>query len=445
MNLVKNVAFVALPATNYFNITMEMLNMPPIGLLSLATFISQHDEYNIKVFDLQYSNKRPFDEFKQQLFNFKPDILGFTVYPDNWENLRVLLPILRKDFPDTIFIVGGPLPTFIPSEIMTKLPDIDFVVMGEGELTLNELLKTINSEKSSKVGKNIAGICYRAADSNKITINKARPPIENLDSLPIVDRSFIDVTAYKIPFNMMTSRGCTGKCIFCSAGAMYKKLRKRSVANIIKEIKQLNDLYNAELFAILDDTFVLSQDNILTFCEEIKRLNFKVTWVCETRADVINPEIAKIMREAGCIHAQIGLESADNSILKKIRKGTTVEKIEYAIKCFNDVGISLFISYILGHAWDTKESMYRTIKYTDYLIEKYNASVYPSLNTPFPGTYQYDHAEELGIKIHAKSWGDLIMNKPVISGNYFSLEDLREISFDAFKNMDRLNKQKSVI
>ena len=135
------------------------------------------------------------------------------------------------------------------------------------------------------------------------------------------------------------------------------------------------------------------------------------------------------MYGAGCREIQFGIESSSPDILKCLGKGITVEQVQNAFSLAHDIGFYTIGSFILGHPWDTVETMRRTLDFIFDIRSRYKTFLFGSVNTPFPGCYQYEHAEELGIKIHAKEWDDFRLNNPMISAPGFTLDELREVFF----------------
>ena len=430
---IKNIALIVAP----FSQTRRNNNdndkkIPPMGILHLANYLREKS-YTVFVHDL-ISIQTTKDEFFKTIKEQKPDVVGFTTYPDNWKNTRYLINELKKIQPEVITVAGGPLVTFSYNEFMEKVEQLDFAVLHEGEISFEHLLSTLSKNNCPELAK-VDGICYRDCKSKRIIKNPARKPIENLDDLPICDVDFIDIDNYTRPFSISTARGCPGKCVFCSANTMHPGYRCRSVESVIKQIKYFIDRYDMKNFYIIDDTFTAVRNRVFSFCRELNKLDRKLGWMCETRADPIDPEIAEAMAGAGCCRVQIGLESSDNEILKKIRKNVTIEQVEYAIKCFYQADIRTYISFIFGHAWDTIETMRTLIDYVEQLKKKYNVAPFFAINTPYPGTYQYEHSLEIGLNIHSHQWEDLNLTEPVISTKNFTAEQLRSIYFEAVERL----------
>ncbi|MCK4887643.1 MAG: B12-binding domain-containing radical SAM protein [Planctomycetes bacterium] len=430
---IKNIVLIVAPLSQTRrNKTNNNIKIPPIGILHLANYLREKS-YDVFVHDLM-SIQTTKDKFFKTIIKQRPDVVGFTTYPDNWKSTRYLINELKKIWPGIITVAGGPLVTFSYNEFMEKVEQLDFAVLHEGEISFEHLLSTLSKNNRPELAK-VEGICYRDSQSKRIIKNSARKPIKNLDDLPICDVDFIDIDNYAMPFSISTARGCPGKCVFCSANTMHSSYRSRSIESVMKQIKYFIDRYDIKNFYITDDTFTAIRSRVFSFCQELNKLDRKLGWMCETRADAVNPEIAEAMAGAGCHRVQIGLESSNNEILKKIRKNVTIEQIEYAIKCFYQADIRTYISFIFGHAWDTIEIMRKLIDYVEQLKKKYNVAPFFGVNTPYPGTYQYEHSQEIGLNIHSHRWEDLNMAEPIISTENFTTEQLRSIYFEAVERL----------
>ena len=300
---------------------------------------------------------------------------------------------------------------------------VDYVIKGEGEFSVYELYKRLFLTHESI--SDIPGLVFY--DKEKRLISNAPQRIKNLDTLPFVDFDMIDISKYTIGIAIITSRGCPGDCIFCSSKAFFgRKIFLRSAHNLYEEIKSLQTKYRTNIFYFTDDTFTINKQRVYELCSKLINDEANFIWGCESRADVLNDEDLVIaLAKAGCRKMQIGLESGDNEILRKLRKYITIEEVERAIQLTTKHGISVQISYILGHVFDTKETIMKTISFVKYLEKKYGVFSTCSINTPFPGTEQFIKAEEYGMKIYAQSWDEYKFDNAIISTKYLSPDDIK--------------------
>jgi radical SAM superfamily enzyme YgiQ (UPF0313 family) len=282
----------------------------------------------------------------------------------------------------------------------------------------------------------INGIAYR--NGTGVRVNLPRPFIRSLDVLPFPSRDLIDLMEYKLPGAIITSRGCPHKCIFCAAGALAGgAYRVRSSESVISEVLHLYNEYGIRELYIVDDTFTARPftGRVLKFCRYLKALKLGIKWFCESRADVASKDLLSTMADAGCTDIQFGCESGDDEVLRLIRKGVTVSQIENAVRTARDVGIIPTCSFMLGHAFDTIESMHRTVDFAKHLQEEYHAWIAIAVNTPYPGTFQYENADKIGLTITTRHWADHLLSDPIIRTKNFDQDGIKQVQFDALQKL----------
>lgn len=398
----------------------ECNSMPPLGLLYIASYLKENN-YSVKVIDFAVETTLV-DEFKEMLLQLNPRIIGMSTYNESWEAEKTLSQFVKNVLPQAVITAGGAFASFCYEDILRK-SHTDYVIKGEGEYTFCMLCDFIIKGKGTL--SDISGLSYKN-EKGEIISNKIGNRIIQLDSLPFPDRSIINVEKYLLPYTICTSRGCPGECIFCSSKAFWgKRVIMRSAQNVFDEVMYLHEKHGTNIFYISDDTFTASKKRCLEFCNMIKQSGINFIWACESRADVVNEEFIKILYESGCHKIQFGFESADNDILKKLKKNVTIEQIENAVKCAAKYGMHIQASYIVGHAFDTEETVNKTLKFAKYLRDSYGARVVCSVNTPFPGTEQYEKREELGINIMTDKWEKFVLNNPIISTKHLTINQLR--------------------
>jgi anaerobic magnesium-protoporphyrin IX monomethyl ester cyclase len=284
-----------------------------------------------------------------------------------------------------LMIAGGPLPTTSP-EIF--LDDFDIAVIGEGEETVLNILKSLDNKNSLF---KVDGIAYRKNEKGPMVLTNPRKFRENLDSLPFPARDLFDHEAYQKYFrkhhsytitSMITSRGCPFDCDFCSRPVFGKSYRCRSPANIADEIESIIP-YNYDRIWISDDIFPINQKTGISTCDEIIDRKIDIDWECLCRADIMNREIAAKMKRAGCYRVFFGLESGNNGILKVMKKRLSVEQAERAVRTIKSAGIKVGAFFIIGYPGETDETMLDTIKFASSLPLDYLSFTVPY---PIPGT-----------------------------------------------------------
>ncbi|RDY30016.1 B12-binding domain-containing radical SAM protein [Lachnotalea glycerini] len=382
-------------------------SMPPLGQMYIASYLKKNG-YQVEIWDFAVLRLTQ-DEFLSRIQKLDPMVIGISSFYESWTTMKNLCEIVKIKFPEIYIAIGGNGATFSYEEIL-KETRVDYVMLGEGEKSFLSICEYLQNERQDL--DDVAGLAYW--DGDKVHVTKASR-IDNLDELPFPDRHLIDINKYTYPFTICTTRGCVGQCRFCSSKAFYgKKIIFRSVENIIEEIKLLMKDFFINQFFIIDDSFTINKMRALYFCEELNKLEREFIWFCEARADTADKELLTALRNAGCFKIQFGMESGNNEILKSIGKQTTVEQIEQAVKIASKLGMEINLSFIVGHADDTVETINETFDFAYKMRNLYGANVLCSINTPYPGTYNFEHTEELGIKILTKKWDYYSMNSCII-------------------------------
>jgi anaerobic magnesium-protoporphyrin IX monomethyl ester cyclase len=308
-------------------------------------------------------------------------------------------------------ILGGPHVTFFPRETLEACPEIDIIVIGEGEAVIKELLEN-NFQNLS----NIQGIAYKSG--KKIIINQKRDRIKNLDELSFPSRDLFNQNLYrpgalwnigfsgKKSMTIITSRGCPSRCRYCSSLHFWGPLvRLRSVNNIISEIEFLKKTYEVQQIAILDDTFLANQKRTEQFCDEIIKRKIKISWWCYARLDKIySDSLFRKMRKAGCYGLNFGVESGNQDILDGIGKNIKIDVVKKVIANAKKHGFLVMSSFMIGLPGDTRKTVIETI---NFAIELNPHVAQFCITTPFPGTDLYNEAISKGWMENVSGWEDV--------------------------------------
>lgn len=349
MNKDVNILLINLPiSTWYKKMFAENNSMPPLGMLYVGTALEK-EGFNVTALDLAVEN---FDteELKRRIISASPQIIGLSTYNEAWYAHIQLCKLIKKIDSNIKIFAGGAFATFCFESILNESMT-DYVVAGEGEFSTTGLCKAIVNEEDVS---QIPGIIWKNCD-NEIIQNVANSRIQDLDKIPWPNRSLLDLTKYQMPYTISTARGCPGQCIFCSSKSFWGHcVIMRSAESVFEEIMYLNKKYKANLFYVADDTFTSSRKRAMDVCNMLINSGIKFTWACESRADIVDDELISTLKKAGCWKIQFGLESAENSILKSLKKKVTVEQIENAIKIAYKHHMHITASFIVGHAVNGK-------------------------------------------------------------------------------------------
>ncbi len=323
---------------------------------------------------------------------FKPDILAVSFMTPQYYEAAKTIRKVKQILPTVSIIIGGPHPTSLPEMTMRDLQDVDFLCKGEGEKTFGQFLAYLKGDLDYRL---VDGMYYR--QNNQIASNSPRTLMSSaeLNKLkidwqklmkhgPYMQKlSYRDIVLPVYP--VLTARGCPYECTFCDEGNIWKrKLRERSVENVINEIKYLVDNFNAEYVCILDDTFTVKKKRVLTMCNEFKKLNirFRIT----ARVTDVDKEILAALAEAGCDMVAYGVESGDNKVLAKMKKRQTVDDIINAFLLTKEANI---LSYALCMVGNIGEDM-KAVRETARLIRDIKPDQAScTIMQPYPGSENY--------------------------------------------------------
>jgi len=408
---------------------VESCFLPPLGVMSIATMMELHG-YDVRIIDLSVE----FVEGKELISfikDFEPVFVGISTYTENVDEILGLCRYIKKSIPNMKILLGGPHPT-ADSEYCKKKRYVDFIVRGEGEASNLEVAEAIRTNQKLIRFDEIEGLIYYSKEEKEYKDNGRRQVILDLDLLPIIKRQYIGKSLHAPMVTLISSRGCPGSCIYCAASQMSgSKYRIRAIENVFLETLILLQLTNFEKeIYYCDDTFTAVVRRVRRFMDLIDASGIKYKWRCESRVDVLNAhrELIQEMADRGCQRLQYGIESGNQEVLDKIHKHLDIsvveELIEYSIKC----GVRIATSFIFGHYCDTEKSMNDTLQIMSRIKNKHGKKVeiFFSFNTPFPGTYQYEHMQELGLQLVVSNYSELSMLAPVAETENFDIEMLNE-------------------
>jgi radical SAM superfamily enzyme YgiQ (UPF0313 family) len=356
----------------------------PLGIGYLAAVLEQN-KIDVSLFDCSYVDV-PMNSIKNKIKEYQPDVVGICMYTQIAKTAVKVAEIAKEVDKKITVVVGGPHATYEYTHLLRDYP-IDFIVLGEGELTFLELLKSLQSnEKNFHAIKVVSFL-----EENKIVITDKRPLIENLDTLPYPARHFVDFNNYirsDILPNVVTilsSRGCSHRCAFCSSGHFFGRWRPRSPENVIEEMKYLKREYNKiQSFAFFDDNFTYSKERVIRFCDlNIKNRLNKYMWTCLARVDQVDLEMLKMMRKAGCEKISYGIESGSVEILKNIHKAISFEQAKKAIEWTNEAKIKSLAFFMLGNPGETMGTINKSVRFAKSLGAKSTLWI---ITQVYPGT-----------------------------------------------------------
>jgi len=339
---------------------------PPLGIGYLGSTLRQ-DGHDVALYDFEQSSE---GEIREAIKKEGPDVVGVSCFTLARGAAFDVVRLVKKINCGIHTVLGGSHATAFPEQILNHYPEVDAVVLGEGEVTLKKWIDCLSDDRNPV---NIPdGVACRSG--GKVVINGRAPFMENLDSLPFPTRKLNNNPAYK-PFpehykqgtqmSMIASRGCPYRCQFCSTSVFWgARYRMRSVDNVIREIEQLIN-EGIEDIEILDDALTVKKTWIVALCNEIKKRKLKFDWTATTRANYIDEEICNAMKRAGCRRVILGIESFSDKILKQIHKGINSDQAVGAIRLAQKAGLKACCLLMVGNpgeTWDTINDSIKAIK-----------------------------------------------------------------------------------
>jgi len=358
-------------------------NIPQLGIGYLAACILESG-FDCDVLDAKMLHLS-LQAVSAQIKKINPDVVGITAMTNEIIRGHTMAGEIKKILPDTVVVVGGCHASAIPVETLNEFNNFDFVVVGEGESTFVELLKFLRDEGKSLTA--IKGIVYRQ-DDGKTEFTGRKDFIYELDSIPYPAWQKFPKTDY---YPVMTSRGCPFDCNFCMH-IMGKKIRYRTPLNVVDEIEKDIRHFHARRITFRDDTFTFDKERINGICDLIikKRLNNNIEFDANTNVKVVSYSMFKKMKEAGFKKIAFGVESGNNDILKRMRKNINKDEIRQAVSLAKKAGLETTAYYILGHPYETKETVWDTIKFAAKLRTKH---ICIGIIVPYPGTEVFSMAK----------------------------------------------------
>jgi anaerobic magnesium-protoporphyrin IX monomethyl ester cyclase len=325
-------------------------SMVPLGLLSIGT-VMKEDGYSVKILDINHYR----GNFSRDLNRWQPRLVGIGgTTPSRMKSFRIARKV-RKSLPGAFIVYGGVSATFTAREVLRDIPEIDYVIAGEGEFSFRSLCRHL-LDGNPREAAGIAGVASRGPGGPVIN-----PPgrIRDLSQLPVPDRSLLEGD-YRLSLDfirgkaapVITSRGCPARCNFCSASQMFPGgIIYRPVEQVKGEIQILLKREKIAGIKVFDSTFTASRDYVMQFCEMIAP--FKLLWECEIRADTVDRELLAAMKKAGCYYVNIGLETSDPQRLRKIAKGIHPRQVLDVLQLCRETGILTKVFFTFGHPGQT--------------------------------------------------------------------------------------------
>lgn len=352
----------------------EDIRPVPIGLYSVAAVLKD-EGYDVEILNWHEIHKTP-EKIRAALIAKKPDVIGFSILHGNrWGGIE-LARVAKEIDPDVKVVFGGVGATFLWEHLLTHFPEVDFIILGEGEHPFLHLLRALEKPGEPDL-EGIRGLTFRKG--GRLVSTGLPEPIEDLDGLPIPAKHF----TYQ---HVSSSRGCAWKCAFCGSPRLWGgRIRFRSPAHFVEELEMLFHR-GVTFFYVSDDAFTIDRKRVIEICRRIIERKLGITWYAISRVDCVDEEMLLWMRKAGCIQISYGIESGSEKIRKTLNKRIKRDQIERAFALTAKYGILSRAYFIYGSPGETWETIQETI---DLIMELKPLSAVFYILDIFPGTELY--------------------------------------------------------
>jgi anaerobic magnesium-protoporphyrin IX monomethyl ester cyclase len=370
----------------------------PLGILYLCSHL-RNQGFDVEVFDTTFSNR---EALFQHLRTETPSVVGIYANLMTRGNVVEILKVAREARWKTI--VGGPEPGAYALEYLQA--GADFVVFGEGELTMQDLLEAFRANATNCTG--IPGVAYLDANGN-MHETLQRTQIANLDSQPWPARHAVDISRYvktwrdahgKGSVNFITARGCPYKCRWCSHQVFGQTHRRRDPLLVVDEVEWLLQTYSPDMVWVSDDVFTINHKWIRDYAAEMRRRGLCIPFECISRADRLNAEMLDLLAELGCFRVWIGSESGSQRILDAMDRGVKVEQVQQAVALTRERGIESGMFLMWGYEGEELDDIEATIKH----VSKTKPDIFfTTVSYPIKGTPYYQRVSDRLVQL--KPWG----------------------------------------
>jgi anaerobic magnesium-protoporphyrin IX monomethyl ester cyclase len=357
------------------------ISVPPIGIYYVGALLKENG-YDVHIYNWHNANHTP-DIISDTINKERPDIIGFSIlHANRWGGIDIA-KIAKNLNPDIKIVFGGIGATFLWEHLLTHFHDIDYIVLGEGEIPFLQLVKALEEDAHDKIP-HIPGIAFRHQQQPQKTNPAA--PVENLDQFPNPARYF---QFQHVAF----TRGCPGNCAFCGSPLFWgPRVRTHSPGYFVDQLELLTQK-GISFFYFSDDTFTYKKSWVKAICQEIIHRQLHITWVTIARVNHIQADILGLMRKAGCIQISFGIESGSKKIRQKLNKPIKTAQIKKTFDLVKHYGIMPRAYFIYGSPGESEETIQASI---DLIRTIKPLSIITYILDIFPGTRIYQELLEQG-------------------------------------------------
>ncbi len=372
------------------------MKSPPLGLAYIASVL-EGDGRSVAICDMNPLHLG-WDALAEEIERQRPRVVGVSFMTPQVRLAERVARIAKQVDENIYVVVGGPHASAVPEEMLERQA-IDFVVVGEGEMAVKELVAALFNDADFR---SIGSLAFR--ENGHVVVNPRQPPIMDLDALPFPAWHLLPLDKYSVrgyggditrpTFAILSSRGCPNQCIFCDSHTIFcRRFRGRSARHIFAEMVYLRREYGATQFDFVDDTITIDKKRLAELCRLIIDGDVEVRWMCNARVNTVDYQLLKLMKAAGCVRVDFGVESGDPEVLKTIKKKITLEQVRNAHRWARELDIRTSSFFMVGNPGEDWASVRKTVELAAEL-----KSDFPSVGiaTPYPGSELYQIARKNG-------------------------------------------------
>jgi radical SAM superfamily enzyme YgiQ (UPF0313 family) len=405
----------------------------PLGLLALAASLKKQG-YQPQIYTpwKRMIDEEDYFEVASEILAYHAELIGFSTWCITYPASILIAKQLKYLRPGVSIIFGGPQATLVGTETLKEFKFIDYILKGECDYTLPELVRILqNGHEESKL-LNISGLAFRSGNGN-IVQNKMKGPLSCLDELPVPAYEHLSGST---SLRLDAGRGCPFKCTYCTTSDFFsKKYRTKSVERIIGEMNLAFHEYSIREFSFAHDMFTLKKSFVEELCQRLISLNLergnrRFSWTCSARIDCVTEDLLKLMKEAGCSAIFFGIESGSEKIQHSIKKNLILADVYKIADICRSLGIDMFASFIMGFPDETEDDIEKTLRCI-FILSTHGIFTQISELALLPGTPLYNlHKEKLKFDGRVSNFSDcfcgleefgLIMKYPEIFSSFYQL------------------------
>lgn len=409
--------------------------MPPLGLASISAYLTSHTIDN-DIIDC-YAHPESDNLIAEYLTTNHPAFIGFSCTTSSFFDGVRLAKLAKKLDPAIKVIFGGVHVSALKEQIVSEYPCIDFCVVGEGEETLRELICTKEEQRQD-----VRSIVLRD-DTGSAIFTGTRETMLDLDSLPFPDYTKLAgyPAVYKLPiFNYPTvpnascisSRGCPYACSYCDRSVFRRTFRYNSADYMFRHVSYLHETFGIRHINFYDDQFTFQRQRVIDFCNKMIKSRLHMTFNCAARAEHLDEELLRLMRQAGCWMISLGIETGDEDLLAQHRQNPDLHMMREKIDLIKNAGIRVKGLLMMGLPGETEQSILKSREYVYSLpLDDFNLAKF----TPFPGSPIYSTIKKEGelLGTFHEKWEEMDCMKFQFIPGGIELESMEKLFIEFYK------------